>query len=690
MYRVFISGFIIFFFAFLISGEANIPDGDDEEIEKLLEMSLEELMEVPVYVASRKETTVRTSPGIVSVITAEEIEYSGARDLIDLLRMVPGLDFGVQNENEIGIGVRGGWAYEGKLLLLVDGMEMNEPLNGSVTFGLHYPIEFIKKIEIIRGPGSVIHGGFGEYGVINIITKHGDDVGGLYLSSGASWMSEEGVVNIPASLTDSSLSGTYGHRTFNMMFGKRSGDFSVSALLFKGDGHRSDREYTDILDTSFDMEDSNEVDTIFLNLGLNYKNVYSKIIIDRHNLNTEDLRTRVFKDTVFENNYSTNIFQLGFKSKLTDKIEMKTEFNYFKYTPSESIRNGTIYSSVSSERYKAILSVDSEIYENLYFVNGGEFQYELFESKLESVKKEQDPDYVDYPKYSNLTLFSEAVYLSEKLGNVTAGVRFDRHNAYGMNLAPRLAYTKAWKKFHFKLLYSNAFRSPTVVNYRSNSDIKPEITNVLEAETGFQINSSMAFTLNLFEIWSDDIIVYGLSEDNQPAYRNSDKKTESRGFEAEFRFINKQLSLTANYSYYHVISTMDDYKVIDFHKDEVVDETMHLAFPAHKATVKTIVKPFKDFSIAADLIFYSHRYSYEDTKPQAGLNKQWELKKYQPTTLVNLFIRYDNIFLKNLDAGVGIYDIAGANYEYLQPFSSGHAPFPAQSREVSFKLIYSY
>lgn len=48
-------------------------------------LSLEELMTIPVSVASKSELTVRESPGIISVITEQEIKNSGARDLIDVL-----------------------------------------------------------------------------------------------------------------------------------------------------------------------------------------------------------------------------------------------------------------------------------------------------------------------------------------------------------------------------------------------------------------------------------------------------------------------------------------------------------------------------------------------------------------------------------------------------------------------------
>src|SRR5688500_12320505 len=82
-------------------------------------LSLEELMSIPVSVASKSELTVRESPGIISVITEQEIKNSGARDLIDVLSLIPGVQFGGDVQGVAGMGIRGNWAYEGKVLVLL-------------------------------------------------------------------------------------------------------------------------------------------------------------------------------------------------------------------------------------------------------------------------------------------------------------------------------------------------------------------------------------------------------------------------------------------------------------------------------------------------------------------------------------------------------------------------------------------
>src|ERR1700740_149535 len=115
---------------------------------------LEKLINSLISVASKKPLNVRESPSIVTLVTAEEIKNSGARDLIDVLRLVPGVDFGVDVQGVVGIGMRGNWAHEGKVLILLDGQEMNEILYATTQFGNHFAVDQIKKIEIIRAPVS--------------------------------------------------------------------------------------------------------------------------------------------------------------------------------------------------------------------------------------------------------------------------------------------------------------------------------------------------------------------------------------------------------------------------------------------------------------------------------------------------------------------------------------------------------
>src|SRR3954464_5537830 len=90
------------------------------------ESDLQKSLNKGLTVSSSKALSTRETPGIISLITAEEIQNVGARDLIDILRLVPGFEIGQDLQFMLGLGLRGSWANEGKVLVMVDGQQFNE------------------------------------------------------------------------------------------------------------------------------------------------------------------------------------------------------------------------------------------------------------------------------------------------------------------------------------------------------------------------------------------------------------------------------------------------------------------------------------------------------------------------------------------------------------------------------------
>lgn len=83
---------------------------NDTDDQNLFSLSLSELIGIEISVASIVPKSIREQSAIVSVITAKDIRASGARDLVDVLRLVPGYHFGVDVEGITGVGIRGFWA----------------------------------------------------------------------------------------------------------------------------------------------------------------------------------------------------------------------------------------------------------------------------------------------------------------------------------------------------------------------------------------------------------------------------------------------------------------------------------------------------------------------------------------------------------------------------------------------------
>jgi iron complex outermembrane recepter protein len=152
----------------------------------LSQKSLEDLMSIDVTSVSKKAEKLSQTASAVFVITQTDIQRSGALNIPDLLRMVPGVDVAQIDSSTWAISVRGLNArFSNELLVLLDGRSVYTFSFGGVFWDvLDLPLEDIERIEVIRGPGGSAWGTNAVNGVINIITKKAADTHGALAVSG--------------------------------------------------------------------------------------------------------------------------------------------------------------------------------------------------------------------------------------------------------------------------------------------------------------------------------------------------------------------------------------------------------------------------------------------------------------------------------------------------------------------------
>ena len=153
----------------------------------LADLSIEELMNESVTSVSKREQKLSQAAAALFVINQEDIRRSGALNIPDLLRMVPGLDVAQVNSNTWAISARGfNHQFSDKLLVLIDGRAVYTPTNGGVNWDTQdVPLQDIERIEVIRGPGATVWGANAVNGVINVITKQAKDTQGGLVTAGA-------------------------------------------------------------------------------------------------------------------------------------------------------------------------------------------------------------------------------------------------------------------------------------------------------------------------------------------------------------------------------------------------------------------------------------------------------------------------------------------------------------------------
>lgn len=173
--------------------------------EDLAAMDLEELMNVKVTSVTKTEEGLSRTASAVFVIGPEDIRASGALNIPDLLRMVPGVDVAQITANSWAISVRGfNGRFSNKLLVLLDGRAVYTPTIGGVFWDvLDVPLEDIARIEVIRGPGGSVWGANAFSGVINILTRKADQTrGGVITAGGGNLNQGFGTVQYGGSLAN--------------------------------------------------------------------------------------------------------------------------------------------------------------------------------------------------------------------------------------------------------------------------------------------------------------------------------------------------------------------------------------------------------------------------------------------------------------------------------------------------------
>ena len=165
--------FILFLFTLDIYASDELRS-DNLSIGEANMLSLEELLNVTIISSTGTKKTILQAPSIATVITAKQIEKSSARTLDEVLAMVPGLHVylspsDIQSNSYDIRGIRTN--SNAQILTLMNGVPIDSVSHGTALQRFNYPASAIKRIEVIRGPGSAIYGADAFAGVINIITK---------------------------------------------------------------------------------------------------------------------------------------------------------------------------------------------------------------------------------------------------------------------------------------------------------------------------------------------------------------------------------------------------------------------------------------------------------------------------------------------------------------------------------------
>lgn len=489
-------------------------------LETLMSMSLEELVDVKIALPTRSSMPLRKSPAIATVITAQEIRNMGARDLMDVLKIVPGTGVSRTYEGFHMVDIRGiGTPSSEKILVMIDGHSLNKNIAGS---GLRYLADYlsvndIKQVEVVRGPGSALYGANAFVAVINIITKGTADIDGV--EAEASWGSfNTGKVNLMAGKVFEN-----GFQAFsNVNYWSTNGAnleiardrFSGTPLsAAPGDADTSFAAVEALLKCSFHdlhyeghyMQNNRGVyigfgNALTDNNTLKYENYWHELSYKRDIARTVNSNLKLYWDQ-FAQDALVKVTPPGFMGSYPEGMiggpmvkdrtlggELQLDYDIFR---NNHLLAGFVYEKMKQYDVRSISNF-----------NPNTFQY------LGSV---QDiSSWANWNKIGSREI--HAAYLQDeweliKTIHLTTGVRYDHYSDFGDTTNPRVGLVWDFlRDADLKLLYGQAFSAPSFSElYNDNSPslmgnpgLQPEEIKTYEVGAGYRLTQHLQTRLNYF------------------------------------------------------------------------------------------------------------------------------------------------------------------------------------------------
>jgi outer membrane receptor for ferrienterochelin and colicins len=535
--------------------------------------SLTDLIYMGVSVASKKVENIHKAPGVVSVITSEDIANLPAETLYDVLKTVADVTITESFFGYTDISFRGikETHYNNRTLLLLNGTPVRD-----VVVGTHWleaiPADVIERIEIIRGPGSVLYGTGAFAGVISVITKQQAPTVKAAFTGGSKTMMQ-GDLTVAQQTEDMGflLGGSYhDSKGYNAEAMDETG---VTAQM--GSYPKDPDAYEDDFYNIFGNFNYTDFD---LDL-FHFREEKDKFGITPVHLTTGEVVITASGAAV---RFETDLQPLHLSSRI-HYAENKYDGYLDTFPPVVGV--GTpIEMTYSGQKYGLDLDGRMEVMEDLAVELGlyyeGQKSYPYQFTNLQTGAVSPYSTYLREYFTDDLSFYAQVDVAALSSLRVVGGVRYNHNRDYGDTTVPRgsLIYT-ALENLFIKLLYGQAFRNPTFFEKYVNTqnvlygdpDLKPEWIETLELSTDWVANEDHAVRLTLFTLSTNDMINRAVNwragdvppvtllEDrgvsttptrNTPGYANT-KGQQINGVELEMKgkLVDELLGYTVNASY---------------------------------------------------------------------------------------------------------------------------------------------
>lgn len=546
----------------------------------------ESLLDNVSEIATKKSLNVDYLPSVVTVVDAQTYIDGGIQNIGEALGMLPGIQMQLSPMGYNITTVRGFKnpnAYlSDKIKILIDGVAINNEIQGSSSFYMDFPMRLVDKIEVLRGPGSTVYGAGAFYATVNVITKMGNNlnekqlfvgtgsykdrtVGGSFYTTAGKWKiftdgyykQNDKHVDLPADFSPNGTQTDEAMQDFTLGFKAVNGGFEFLAR-YKENSYGNFYGFEEDLDP-IGNQDKEHMNSYFFS-QLSYKTSF-----DGYKLQTKANFSHRELD-VGANIYS--VADTAARFAVVD-IDMQEGFFYHENSQEQNyeveailtlpeIKSNDILIGAGARRAEVVKddfysSIENAITANKTAIeNHPNFSIFRYRPEAESafwanptttlLKNDPSRDIL-YSYLQDLISLSEDVDLS-------LGLRADNYSDFGTKFSKRAALVyRASDEAVFKLLYGSAFRAPTLIeayqnghiNFRAGDEnILPEESDTYEVAAIYSPNFYNKFSLNLFYSQLSNVIDLEEYPDTDPGYRNyRDRVSKGAEFEYFFRTVTK-------------------------------------------------------------------------------------------------------------------------------------------------------
>jgi len=670
----------LLFLSLLASTQSSIATETTSENPSFTALQEEILwLQEETYVSTATKTleSIRKSGATVSVITAADMKNMGARNLMDALKRIPGLGININNVGLPVVEVRGVKTdFSEKVLFLINGHSINNNLvNGGATWAHNnFMVDEIKRVEIVRGPGSALYGANAFVAVINIITNQATDINGTKVTLGIG-DNETNKVNIQTGRTVGNI------------------DYALNASFFDTDGNKEKVE-SDFWGNSGESYDWNKRYDLSFNLNVSNYTFQGKYL-KRNSGPYIGFGNALNYET--EQDYVAYFLENGYERALSEAIQINSKiyYNNFKtknfwevhpegFPPGGGFPDGLLGSSpITIESTGAELQFEYTIYQHkLLFGLMAEHQTQFdvgFEANFDPTTGAPLPGgfqniYDRWPWIGRQNRDIQAAFLQDiwdmrKDLRLIIGARYDRYSDFGGSLNPRSSLSWEFTKgYNLVATYGSAFRAPNFGElYNANNpgalgnpNLEPEEIETYELSLNGKINKRTNMRLTGFRNNISDLI------DFKNIVANNVGKLEVNGLEME---LNSRLrtgsNISFNYTYQYAVDKQSKLRVAEI--------------PMHKANAAYNYRHSKRLSSYVGL---SH---VGKLKRAAGDNRS----EVSDHTTVDIALNLQNTS-EDVSIKASIYNLFNKKYVDAAPQGTVASDFPKPSRnlmvEVSYKL----